>query len=130
MKSCFAYIRPKADEDISDQRRSLQHYATRHSLEIIHWFEERPRSAYGHRPEFRKMLRALTARKASIALTDARERFSRNLMEWAEISELANRGIEFRFAGAAKGRAPMLLDTNLLSLLPTVEAWPGPRVSA
>ena len=97
MNKYFAYIRPKQGASQHHQRRLIERYAKRHQLEIIEWFEETGRSTHKPRPIFRRMLKDLAADNASGVISDTRERFSRNLVESAEIAKLANRGVEFHF---------------------------------
>src|SRR5690242_15266574 len=97
MKQCIAYIRPKPGFSPKRQRQEMQRYADSKGLEVVEWFIEQRRSALQDRPVFRRMLRAVSSGRASIIISDSRDRFSRKFSEWTEIANLTDRGAEFHF---------------------------------
>ena len=99
MKS-FAYIRPKQGVSLDQQIREIERYSGRHRLQISQWFiEDGGRSAIGPRPVFSRMIRGLKAKKAFAVLTDTRDRFTRAVSDWTQLSELAEAGVRFYFSG-------------------------------
>ena len=67
-------------------------------MHIIDWFEERETAAKVGRREFSRMLNALKKGKASGIIFHKIDRSARNLKDWSAIQDLADQGIDIRFA--------------------------------
>jgi site-specific DNA recombinase len=104
MTSCFAYIRVstvrQGEKGVSlqEQRGAIENFASRQSLEIICWFEERETAAELGRPTFNKMLKLLQQRKADGVIMHKIDRGTRNLRDWTDIRDLNDAGIKIYFS--------------------------------
>ena len=103
MKTCFGYIRvstQKQGEGVSleAQREAITGFASRHDLTITDWFEEKETAAKCGRPVFNAMVKQLKAGKADGMIIHRIDRSSRNLKDWATISDLSDAGIDVHFA--------------------------------
>src|SRR5574337_496134 len=104
MKNYFGYIRVSTAKQgekgvsLQEQRGAIESYATRNSLVIIDWFEERETAAKRGRPIFNQMIRLLRNHKASGVVIHKIDRSARNLKDWADLGELIDQGIEVHFA--------------------------------
>ncbi|MCU7806191.1 MAG: recombinase family protein [Candidatus Thiodiazotropha sp. (ex Lucinoma borealis)] len=103
MKKCFGYIRVstvKQGEGVSltAQKQAIEGFAQRERIEISAWYEEKETAAKSGRPVFNAMVKALKAKKASGMIIHRIDRSSRNLKDWATISELSDAGIDVYFA--------------------------------
>lgn len=83
---------------LSAQREAIEIFARRTGIEIVRWFEERETAAKFGRPVFNEMVRQLKAGKASGMIIHRIDRSSRNLKDWATISDLSDAGIDVYFA--------------------------------
>src|SRR5574337_326049 len=104
MKNYFGYIRVSTAKQgekgvsLQEQRGAIESYATRNSLVIIDWFEERETAAKRGRPVFNQMLRLLQQGKADGVVIHKIDRSARNLKDWADLGELIDYGTEVHFA--------------------------------
>ena len=104
MKQCFAYIRvssAKQEEQsasLGEQQSAILRYAEKQGLEIIQWFEEVETAAKRGRPVFNKVVKLIRAGKAQGLIMHKIDRSTRNYYDWAEISDLADRGISVHYA--------------------------------
>lgn len=104
MKQCFAYIRvstAKQEEQgasLGEQHSAILRYAERNELEIVEWFEEVETAAKRGRPIFAQVIKLLRAGKAQGLIMHKVDRSTRNYYDWAEISELADRGVSIHYA--------------------------------
>lgn len=118
MKQCFAYIRvstAKQEEQsasLGEQQSAIQRYADKQGLAIVEWFQEVETAAKRGRPIFTRMVKLLRAGKAEGLIMHKIDRSTRNYHDWAEISDLADRGISVHYANenlelASRGRRLM-----------------------
>ena len=103
MKQCFGYIRVstvKQGEGVSleAQREAIEAFARRENIAISEWFEEKETAAKSGRPVFNAMVRALKQGRAHGMVIHRIDRSSRNLKDWATISDLSDSGIDVHFA--------------------------------
>lgn len=104
MKGYFAYIRVSTvkqgefGSSLSEQRSSIELYASRHGLPISIWFEERETAAKQGRTQFNKMMNRLAKREAPGVIIHKIDRSARNLRDWARLGDLMDQGIDVRFA--------------------------------
>jgi site-specific DNA recombinase len=103
MKPCFGYIRvstQKQGEGVSleAQKEAITAFASRNSLRIVEWFEEKETAAKSGRPVFTRMLKLLERGKASGLIIHKIDRSARNLRDWAIIGDLSDKGIDVHFA--------------------------------
>lgn len=104
MKSYFAYIRVSTvkqgehGSSLQEQKAAITAFAQRNNLSIIEWFEERETAATIGRGEFTRMVAALKKQKAAGVIFHKIDRSSRNLKDWSAIQDLADTGIDVRFA--------------------------------
>lgn len=99
MKSCFGYIRVstlKQGEGVSmqEQKDAILAFASRSSLDVIKWFEEKETAAKRGRPVFNQMLKQLKSGKAAGLIIHKIDRSARNLKDWSIVSELPDQGID------------------------------------
>lgn len=99
MKPCFGYIRvstQKQGEGVSleAQKDAIQAFASRQSLTVTRWFEEKQTAAKGGRPIFNQMLGQLKRGAARGVIIHKIDRSARNLRDWAMFSELPDCGID------------------------------------
>jgi site-specific DNA recombinase len=103
MRKFFGYIRVSTARQgehgvsLQEQRDAITRYATRNSLTIIAWYEERETAAKRGRPVFNEMLRSLRRGKAQGIVIHKIDRSARNLKDWADLGELIDQGIEVHF---------------------------------
>ena len=103
MKRYFAYIRVSTvkqgehGSSLQEQRDAIKAFATRHSVSITEWFEERETAAKLGRREFKRMLGLLKRGKAAGVIFHKIDRGARNLRDWSVIQDLTERGIDVRF---------------------------------
>jgi site-specific DNA recombinase len=104
MGKVFAYARvstPRQGErgvSLTEQRDAIIHYAERHGLEIVRWFEERESASKRGRPAFTQMLRLLRLQVARGVIIHKIDRGARNLEDWNDIGQLVDTGIDVHFA--------------------------------
>ena len=104
VKTVFAYIRVSTVKQgqhgvsLQEQREAIVRYASRQSLTIARWFEERQTAAKRGRPIFNEMLRLLTRNQASGVVIHKIDRSTRNLRDWADLGDLLDRGVDVHFA--------------------------------
>jgi site-specific DNA recombinase len=104
VKTVFAYIRVSTVKQgqhgvsLQEQREAIARYASRQSLTIARWFEERQTAAKRGRPIFNEMLRLLARNEASGVVIHKIDRSTRNLRDWADLGDLLDRGIDVHFA--------------------------------
>lgn len=103
MKSCFGYVRVstvKQGDGVSldAQKEAILEYATRKSLAISEWWEEKETAAKQGRPVFNRMVASLKQGEAQGLVIHKIDRSARNYHDWAIISDLADNGIEFHIA--------------------------------
>ncbi|MEA2977868.1 MAG: site-specific recombinase [Alphaproteobacteria bacterium] len=100
----FAYIRVSTvkqgehGSSLNEQRDAIVAFAARNGIQIAAWFEERETAAKVGRHEFSRMLKALQKGAASGVIFHKIDRSARNLKDWSVIQELADQGIDVRFA--------------------------------
>jgi site-specific DNA recombinase len=104
MKHCFAYTRVSSaiQEDgasLKEQAELIARYAERQGLQIVEWFEEIETAAKPGRPVFGRMVKLLLRGKAEGLIMYKIDRSSRNFHDWAQVNELADKGIAVHFAG-------------------------------
>jgi site-specific DNA recombinase len=107
-KTFYGYIRVSTARQgergvsLQEQREAIERFATRNSLVISRWFEERETAAKIGRPIWKEMLRLLRKRSASGVVIHKIDRSARNLRDWADLQELMDGGlIELFFANEA-----------------------------
>lgn len=104
MKRCFAYIRVSTakqgerSSSLQEQRSAIEHYASKHGLEISRWYEEIETAAALGRRIFGQMLADLKASSTDGIILHKVDRGARNLRDWASIGDLIDAGIEVHFA--------------------------------
>ncbi|WLB21916.1 recombinase family protein [Bradyrhizobium japonicum] len=104
MKSYFAYIRVSTvrqgerGSSLQEQRDAITAFARRNELTITQWFEERETAAKIGRSEFMRMVAAVKKQRASGIIFHKIDRSSRNLKDWSVIQDLADAGLDIRFA--------------------------------
>ncbi|MCB9947265.1 MAG: recombinase family protein [Rhodospirillaceae bacterium] len=103
MKKCFGYVRVSTVKQgegvsLSAQREAIEAFAYREGIEISEWFEEKETAAKSGRPVFNAMVRLLKQGRASGLIIHRIDRSSRNLKDWATISDLSDAGIDVHFA--------------------------------
>lgn len=103
MKQMYGYIRvssQKQGEGVSleAQKEAIQGFASRRGFAITEWFEELKTAAKSGRPVFDAMVKALKAGQADGMIIHRIDRSSRNIKDWATISDLSDIGVEVHFA--------------------------------
>ena len=103
MKQCFGYVRVstvKQGDGVSleAQKDAIEAFAARKSLAIARWYEEKETAAKSGRTLFNAMVRDLKAGKAAGLIIHRIDRSSRNLKDWATISDLSDAGVDVHFA--------------------------------
>ncbi len=103
MKSCFGYVRVstvKQGDGVSleAQRDAILAFASQNNLTISKWFEEKVTAAKKGRPVFNKMISELKRGKAKGLIIHKIDRSARNFADWAKIGDIADAGIDVRFA--------------------------------
>jgi site-specific DNA recombinase len=103
MKPCFGYVRVstvKQGDGVSleAQKDAILEYASRKNLTITQWWEERETAAKQGRPVFNRMLERLVKGDAKGLVIHKIDRSARNYHDWADISDLADTGIELHIA--------------------------------
>lgn len=103
MKNCFGYVRVstvKQGDGVSleAQRDAILAFASQNNLTISKWFEEKVTAAKKGRPVFNKMMCELKRGKAKGLIIHKIDRSARNFADWAKIGDLADAGIDVRFA--------------------------------
>jgi site-specific DNA recombinase len=104
MKSYFAYIRVSTAKQgehgssLQEQRDAILAFAARNGLQVSSWFEERETAAKIGRHEFTRMLNGLRKGAASGVIFHKIDRSVRNLKDWSVIQDLADQGVDVRFA--------------------------------
>ncbi len=103
MKQYFAYIRVSTAKQgehgssLQEQRSAIEAYASRNSLSIAEWFEERETAAKQGRAVFSRMLAKLEKGDAQGVVIHKIDRSARNLKDWANLGDLIDRGIDVQF---------------------------------
>ena len=92
MKSCFGYVRVstlKQGEGVSleAQKDAILAYATRNTIAISRWFEEKETAAKAGRPVFGQMLKLLNKRVVDGVVLHRPDRAARNFADWAILNE-------------------------------------------
>lgn len=103
MTTCFGYTRVstvKQGEGVSleAQKDEIIRYAEKHGLTISRWFEEKETAAKSGRPIFNKVVKDLLDHKAQGLVVHKIDRSARNFRDWAQIGELADKGVSIHFA--------------------------------
>lgn len=104
MKSYFAYIRVSTvkqgehGSSLQEQRDAIVGFARRNGLHVVEWFEERETAAKTGRSEFTRMFALLKKHRATGVIFHKIDRSSRNLKDWSTIQDLADTGVDIRFA--------------------------------
>jgi len=99
----FAYVRVSTVKQgergvsLAEQRSAIEAYATRNDLTITRWFEEMETAAKQGRRQFTQVLSLLKAGKAGGLVIHKIDRSARNLRDWADLSDIFDRGIDVRF---------------------------------
>src|SRR5581483_7366232 len=103
MKAYFAYIRVSTvrqgehGSSLQEQREAIVAFAARNGLTITEWFEEQETAAKTGRREFSRLLGSLKAGRAAGVIFHKIDRSVRNLSDWSQIQDLADRKIDVRF---------------------------------
>jgi len=104
MKAYLAYIRVSTvkqgehGSSLQEQRDAILAFAARNQLNIIRWYEERETAAKTGRREFTRMLTVLKKHQAAGVIFHKIDRSARNLRDWSAIQDLADLGVDVRFA--------------------------------
>jgi DNA invertase Pin-like site-specific DNA recombinase len=104
MKRYLGYIRvstPKQGvqgSSLQEQKSAIQAYASRSSLSIVAWYEERETAATQGRQRFMLMMKELERGRAQGVVIHKIDRSARNLKDWANLGDLIDRGVDVRFA--------------------------------
>lgn len=103
MNTYFGYVRVstiKQGEGVSidAQKDAIKTYAAQNGLELAAWYEEKETAAKAGRPVFNDMVKALKKRQAKGLIVHKIDRSARNFRDWARIGELADDGVDIRFA--------------------------------
>ncbi len=103
MTTCYGYTRVstvKQGEGVSleAQKDEIIRYAEKHGLTISRWFEEKETAAKSGRPIFNAIVRDLLRHKADGLIVHKIDRSARNFRDWAQIGELADKGVAIHFA--------------------------------
>jgi DNA invertase Pin-like site-specific DNA recombinase len=104
MNAYFAYIRVSTAKQgehgasLPEQRDAITAFAARNGLSISVWFEERETAAKIGRHEFSRMVAALKKKAATGVIFHKIDRSARNLKDWSTVQDLAENGIDVRFA--------------------------------
>lgn len=103
MKRYFAYIRVSTvkqgerGSSLQEQKSAIEAFASRRSLEIAGWFEERETAAKEGRRVFTRMLAELARGAADGIIIHKIDRSARNLRDWANLGDLIDRGVDIQF---------------------------------
>lgn len=103
-KQYFGYVRVSTAKQgekgvsLEEQRQAIERYSQRYGLSIAQWFEERETAAKRGRAIFGQMLQNLRRGKACGVVMHKIDRGARNLRDWADLGELADKGFEIHFA--------------------------------
>ena len=103
MKRCFGYVRVSTVKQgdgvsLAAQREAIEAFASRSSIEIVQWFEEKETAAKRGRPIFNQMMKELRHGKAHGLVIHKIDRSARNFADWAKIGDLQDAGIDIHFA--------------------------------
>jgi site-specific DNA recombinase len=104
MKTAFAYIRVSTTKQgregasLPEQRDSIQAFCDRSNLHIVRWFEEQESAAGRGRKLYTEMMKLVKSGKAEALVFHKIDRSTRNLSEWADVSELPEKGIEVHYS--------------------------------
>ena len=80
-----------------EQKDAILQYASIHNLPISTWLTETETAAKAGRPKFDEALKMLRLKKAKGIIVHKLDRGARNLRDWNEIGELADKGVEIHF---------------------------------
>ncbi|MGC9224935.1 MAG: recombinase family protein [Terracidiphilus sp.] len=83
---------------LPEQKSAIERHASKNSLQITRWFEERETAAKKGRPIWNAMLKELRKGTAQGVVIHKIDRSARNLKDWADLGELIDQGIEVHFA--------------------------------
>ncbi len=102
MKYYCAYIRvstTRQGEGVSlpEQKEAIERFAARNNLTIGEYFIELKTAAKRGRPAWNSMLKLLRQGKAAGVLIHKIDRGARNNMDWAELGELIDQGVDVYF---------------------------------
>lgn len=104
MIRCYAYTRVSTAKQgekgvsLQEQRAAIEQYASRRSIQIVEFFEERVTAAKQGRPIFNRMLKKLRAGAADGVIIHKIDRSARNLRDWAALGDLMDSGVAVHFA--------------------------------
>lgn len=107
MGKVFAYTRvstvKQGEKGVSlqEQKDAILRYASKQSLEISRWFEERETASKQGRSAFTQMLQLLRLRVAEGVIIHKIDRSARNLEDWADVGKLVDAGVDIHFATEA-----------------------------
>lgn len=102
-QSFIAYLRVSTSKQgstgvsLSEQRLAIEHHATKHGLNISHWYTEVQSAGSRNRLIFKQLVTTLQAGQAAGLIVHKIDRGARNLADWAQLGELIDRGIDIRF---------------------------------
>lgn len=103
LNNYFGYIRVstarQGERGVSllEQRSAIERHATRNSLSITQWIEERETAAKKGRPLWNAMLKELRKGTVQGVVIHKIDRSARNLKDWADLGDLIDQGIEVHF---------------------------------
>ena len=104
MKKYLAYTRvstvKQSERGVSleEQRAAIEHYARRHGLEIVDWYEETVTAAKSGRVVFSKLTKKLNKGEADGLIIHKVDRGARNLKDWSTLADLMDAGVDVRIS--------------------------------
>lgn len=100
-KIIAAYVRVSSDQqDSTRQRRSIEDWAKRNGVSIVHWFIDdkgkNPRDKSDKRLDFQRLLKLIRTGAVDVVVVDSQDRFGvkDNAEFWKYVSELRDNGCE------------------------------------
>lgn len=99
-----AYLRVSTEKQgttgvsLEEQRLAIELYAEKHALSITSWRTETRTAGKVGRPVFKDILHRLRRGEAAGVIIHRIDRGTRNLWDWAALSELLDLGVDVRFA--------------------------------
>jgi site-specific DNA recombinase len=98
----FGYIRVSTTKQgkgvsLPEQRAIIERYAASSGLRVGRWFVDRETAAKRGREAFTSMLGELRRGRAAGLIVHKVDRGARNFHDWADLHDLADRGIDVRF---------------------------------
>jgi DNA invertase Pin-like site-specific DNA recombinase len=103
-KGYFGYIRVSTARQgqtgisLTEQRSSIESYATANNLHVVKEFQEQETAARGGRRVFQEMIASMKDGQVSGLIMHKIDRGARNLKDWAELGELIDAGMDVHFA--------------------------------